>query len=234
METIGVRLAELRVNHNMTQEELADCLDVSRQAVSKWELDKTLPDVNKLMKISELYQVSIDYLLKGTKVLLVDDTEDKKNKGENAVFSLQDQEEVQEDRTTDIKEKRHRHTGLYVSIILISIIMLGTIFLLVFFLKSQVWSKSGSEKKPVRVDQIYAQYSLADVCDYSQGNSPETKTVLLDINGVREGDYVNCYTYEHKNTISVNYQFSTFVIVLSTGLILFCIWVLLLVEIRIK
>jgi transcriptional regulator with XRE-family HTH domain len=62
---IGERLAELRKKHNMTQEELAEKLEVSRQAVSKWELDKTMPDVSKLTKMSELYQVSVDYLLKG-------------------------------------------------------------------------------------------------------------------------------------------------------------------------
>jgi transcriptional regulator with XRE-family HTH domain len=49
----------------MTQEELAEKLEVSRQAVSKWELNKTMPDVSKLTKMSELYQVSVDYLLKG-------------------------------------------------------------------------------------------------------------------------------------------------------------------------
>lgn len=41
-------------------------MEVSRQVVSKWELDKSLPDVGKLLKMSELFQVSIDYLLKGT------------------------------------------------------------------------------------------------------------------------------------------------------------------------
>lgn len=63
---IGERLSKLRIGHNMTQEEFAEYMDVSRQAVSKWELDKTLPDVNKLLKMSALFQVSLDYLLKGT------------------------------------------------------------------------------------------------------------------------------------------------------------------------
>ncbi|MCM1172791.1 MAG: helix-turn-helix domain-containing protein [Clostridium sp.] len=62
---IGERLAKLRTEHNMTQESFAEQLEVSRQAVSKWELDKTLPDVNKLLKMSEMFGVSVDYILKG-------------------------------------------------------------------------------------------------------------------------------------------------------------------------
>lgn len=48
----------------MSQEDLADRLGVSRQAVSKWELDKTVPDVKYIVELSELFQVSTDYLLK--------------------------------------------------------------------------------------------------------------------------------------------------------------------------
>lgn len=66
---IGERLAKLRTEHNMTQESFAEQLEVSRQAVSKWELDKTLPDVNKLLKMSEMFGVSVDYILKGDKAL---------------------------------------------------------------------------------------------------------------------------------------------------------------------
>ena len=62
---IGGRLAELRSENRLTQEELAEQLGVSRQAISKWESDKTFPNIDKLLSISALYQVSLDYLLKG-------------------------------------------------------------------------------------------------------------------------------------------------------------------------
>lgn len=62
---IGKRLVRLREKHGFTQEELAEKLGVSRQAISKWESNRAFPNIDKLFYISELYQVSLDYLLKG-------------------------------------------------------------------------------------------------------------------------------------------------------------------------
>lgn len=62
--TLGEKLQALRVGAGLSQEGLAERLTVSRQAVSKWELDKTVPDVKYIVALSELFQVSTDYLLK--------------------------------------------------------------------------------------------------------------------------------------------------------------------------
>ena len=62
--TLGAKIQALRTDAGMSQEDLAEQLDVSRQAVSKWELDKTVPDVKYIVALSELFQVSTDYLLK--------------------------------------------------------------------------------------------------------------------------------------------------------------------------
>jgi len=64
--TFGEKLQTLRTGADLSQEELAERLGVSRQAVSKWELDKTVPDVKYIVAISELFQVTTDYLLKKT------------------------------------------------------------------------------------------------------------------------------------------------------------------------
>lgn len=58
------KLMALRKKAGMSQEELADRLGVSRQAVSRWELGATLPDAPNLLKLSDLFGVSIDYLLR--------------------------------------------------------------------------------------------------------------------------------------------------------------------------
>ena len=63
-ETFGKRLKELRNIKGMTQEELAEKLDVSRQSISKWEGAQSIPDMNKILKLSEVFGVSTDYLLK--------------------------------------------------------------------------------------------------------------------------------------------------------------------------
>ena len=63
-QMIGEKIAELRKQNNMSQEELAEKLGISRQSVSKWESGQSLPDIEKLPVLSDLFHVSIDYLVK--------------------------------------------------------------------------------------------------------------------------------------------------------------------------
>lgn len=58
------KLIKLRKNNNWSQEELAELIGVSRQSVSKWEVAQSIPDLNKIVKLSELFDVSTDFLLK--------------------------------------------------------------------------------------------------------------------------------------------------------------------------
>lgn len=62
--TLGEKLAKLRKENNLTQEQLADTLGVSRQSVSKWESDAAYPETDKLIHMSEMFRCSLDYLLK--------------------------------------------------------------------------------------------------------------------------------------------------------------------------
>lgn len=59
----GIRLKELREQKGQTQAQLAEVLEVSQQAVGKWELDKASPDDKTLIKIADYYGVTTDYLL---------------------------------------------------------------------------------------------------------------------------------------------------------------------------
>ncbi len=61
--TFGEKLTTLRKEHGLSQEDLAEKLSVSRQAVSRWEVDSTLPDAENLLQISKLFGVSVDYLI---------------------------------------------------------------------------------------------------------------------------------------------------------------------------
>lgn len=60
---LGVTLQELRKKNGLSQEELADKLGVSRQAVSKWERGEALPDIENLIALAKLYGVSLDDLV---------------------------------------------------------------------------------------------------------------------------------------------------------------------------
>lgn len=63
--TIGKRIAALRRETNLKQDDLAQMLEVSPQAVSKWENDQTCPDISLLPKLAKILGVSVDELLSG-------------------------------------------------------------------------------------------------------------------------------------------------------------------------
>ena len=62
---ISDRIQNLRKAKGISQEELADRIGVSRQAVSKWESEQSTPDIDKVILLSEYFQTTTDYLLKG-------------------------------------------------------------------------------------------------------------------------------------------------------------------------
>ena len=60
--SVGSRIFELRMSKNLSQSALADMLDVSRQSVSKWETDSAVPDLDKLVKLCDVFEVTLDEL----------------------------------------------------------------------------------------------------------------------------------------------------------------------------
>jgi len=62
--TFAEKLYRLRRQKGLSQEELAEQLEVSRQAISRWEMGSTLPDAKNLLQLSDIFGVSIDYLLR--------------------------------------------------------------------------------------------------------------------------------------------------------------------------
>jgi len=65
--SIGERITELRKAQNLSQGQLADALEISRQAVSKWENDQASPDTLKLIKLAEVLNTEVEYLATGRK-----------------------------------------------------------------------------------------------------------------------------------------------------------------------
>ncbi len=64
MKTLGKKIAEYRKLRNMTQEDLAGKLNVSSQAVSKWENDLSIPDLPLLIELADIFGVSMDELVR--------------------------------------------------------------------------------------------------------------------------------------------------------------------------
>lgn len=76
----GKQIKKLRQEAQLSQEELAERIYVSRQTISNWENDKSYPDVNSLVLLSETFQISLDKLIKGDIEVMKDVIQKKKLK----------------------------------------------------------------------------------------------------------------------------------------------------------
>lgn len=65
MNQLAQQIRVLRTTNNLSQDELAEKLYISRQAVSKWENGEATPDIDKLVQLAEIFGVSLDYLVLG-------------------------------------------------------------------------------------------------------------------------------------------------------------------------
>lgn len=81
---IADRIQSLRKIKGISQEELADKIGVTRQAVSKWESEQSIPDMEKVILLSDYFEVTTDYLLKG----IESPKESKKQKNIGAIFNI--------------------------------------------------------------------------------------------------------------------------------------------------
>lgn len=213
-ELVGDRLLKLRNEQGMTQEDLAEYLDVSRQSVSKWELNKTLPDVEKLTQLSELYEVTLDYIVKGVE----DTVEEMATTCEERTEDLQENKssaEGREEQESSVSETEDWKNNLSIQspfeltvhriMFLVAMLVSGVIFVcaVIFSIRlidNYLFSADGKEQDFAYVAQVYEQYTLADVQVWDENNNYVTQKVWLDVNGVREGDYVGYYYDEGQST----------------------------------
>lgn len=90
---IGERIRQLRSEKGMSQEQLAEALHISRQAVSKWETGESIPDTERVMLLCRVLDISADYLLFGkaaeeTKAMVIPTAERKKRVKALYVFGI--------------------------------------------------------------------------------------------------------------------------------------------------
>lgn len=73
--TLGEKIFRLRTEQGLSQETFGEKLGVSRQSVSKWETDQSIPELDKIVTISDLFGVSTDYLLKDIEEINIEETD---------------------------------------------------------------------------------------------------------------------------------------------------------------
>jgi len=97
---LGDQLQRLREAKNMSREELAQQINVSRQAVYKWENNKGYPDIQSLLRLSEIYETTIDELIK-------DDP------------TLQRKIDNNQDESKELEDEEMFNPGFYIGIVII-------------------------------------------------------------------------------------------------------------------
>jgi transcriptional regulator with XRE-family HTH domain len=85
---LGKVLQDLRKNKNISQEEMADTLNVSRQTISNWENSKSYPDIISLMKLCDIYKISLDDLFKDNQDLLDNIKKNENKKKKNIIICI--------------------------------------------------------------------------------------------------------------------------------------------------
>lgn len=240
-KSVGERLLLLRNKNGLTQEELAEQLDVSRQSISKWELNKTLPDVEKLIQLSEIYQVSIDYLIKGKEERIDTETQEEKLQEEK----LQQEQVSEKEETVQAENEKaerkiagnNKEFTVKQAVILICILLSGFLCLCMLFvtgrlLLTHTFQRKEKEQDVIQVEKIYEQYTKAQVTRWSAQNEAFfSEIVWLDIPGVRENDFVFCYLDEEEG-VSFEHYIKTLLLPAVFGIIFLMFLIVFLIEFR--
>lgn len=126
---LPAKLTSLRKQKGMTQLKLAEILNVSRQAVSRWEAGSAVPSTDNLKILSDLYGVSVDYLLN-------DDADDSSKNTENQKQEPQKQ-----------KEQAHSKKYRYILVCVIALIM--AIVIIIYIMITQVQRQELEQATPI-------------------------------------------------------------------------------------
>ncbi|MDD6157513.1 MAG: helix-turn-helix domain-containing protein [Lachnospiraceae bacterium] len=122
------RLYQLRKQKGMSQEELASRLNVSRQTVSKWEVGDSTPDMEKLVAISDLFEVSLDQLVMGKEPVT-------EKSGEKPTLDKSEFLNVMNEKVLTEENKKKTKRGLKVAgIILLLMVLIDMISMIVYFI----------------------------------------------------------------------------------------------------
>lgn len=85
---LAEKIQDLRKKNGLSQEQLADKLGISRQAISKWESEQSVPDIDKIVLLSNFFDVSTDYLLKNADEVEVQSEEVKETQNYSVVIDV--------------------------------------------------------------------------------------------------------------------------------------------------
>lgn len=213
MLLIGSRIQEYRKKAGLNQEEFADKLGVSRQAVSKWERDKAYPDLDRVVCICEILNVQVEELIYGK-------SEDS-NGTEEVAFCAQTNNVVHM-RNFRGKNGLSRLKALFG--ILAVMCMFSVVVVAVLLVRNE-WVSHPDKKENVRVEKVYQQYTKADLAYFDDNGRKIMDTMWLDVPGIRDGDYIQLYTGAQNDSLFLDYKISSII----TASMIMLVFVILLI-----
>ena len=142
---IANRLVEFRKKNGLSQEELADKLGLSRQAVSKWERAESSPDTDNLICLAKLYNVSLDELLQTSQDVdeIAENVKEKESEKENSIKELK--EKLEEKRWANLppeEQARYKKFSMFDRVFtgVLYFLAVATYFTVSFLVEGQ-WQK---------------------------------------------------------------------------------------------
>ena len=243
MVQIGSRILEYRKKMNMSQEEFANKIGVSRQAVSKWELDKAYPDLDKLVDICGMFGLSLDELVNGVeqdekpvmeaeqRVEIPNDPVNVSDVGDNQTVTDNIESEISDKESSDSKKHTVRigsHGGLRVVMYAAAALAVFCIVVSFVIILQNAWKHS--DEVLMHVDKVHAQYTLADVSYLNDDLDDKHRLMLIDAKGIRAGDTLPGYIDDDGELANVDHDISTFVIPCVLALIFLAMFISLRIE----
>lgn len=192
------KLINLRKEKGLSQEEFGNILDVSRQSVSKWELGQAQPDVDKIKKICEFYNITFDYLLNDNideKILLksIDNNSEKvanKNTEENDIKKcnkeINDSLNISEDKINIAKEIENDKSKKDKSKMVIYLQIILFVILFVYIISCGF--------KAIVFSNILSKNDMDNIESYKYSSSVEKECVY---NGMKDDDVYNTTVNEY-------------------------------------
>ena len=243
MVQIGSRILEYRKKMNMSQEEFANKIGVSRQAVSKWELDKAYPDLDKLVDICGMFGLSLDELVNGAeqdeepvmeaeqRVEIPNDPVNVSDVGDNQTVTDNIESEISDKESSDSKKHTVRigsHGGLRVVMYAAAALAVFCIVVSFVIILQNAWKHS--DEVLMHVDKVHAQYTLADVSYLNDDLDDKHRLMWIDAKGIRAGDTLPGYIDDDGELANVDHAISTFVIPCVLALIFLAMFISLRIE----
>ena len=243
MVQIGSRILEYRKKMNMSQEEFANKIGVSRQAVSKWELDKAYPDLDKLVDICGMFGLSLDELVNGVehdeepvmeaeqRVEIPNAPLNVSDVGDNQTVTDNIESEISDKESSDSKKHTVRigsHGGLRVVMYAAAALAVFCIVVSFVIILQNAWKHS--DEVLMHVDKVHAQYTLADVSYLNDDLDDKHRLMWIDAKGIRAGDTLPGYIDDDGELANVDHDISTFVIPCVLAFIFLAMFISLRIE----